>query len=257
MRDDVPRQKFHYDWHWQWDYGNGDLGNQGIHQMDVARWGLNEPKLAESVVTFGGRLGYEDDGQTPNTEMSILQYGDRLLIFETRGLVTKRFQGEEVGQHVGNVFHCENGYLACDYESAAVFDKEGKQVKQFSGGADHFENFIQAVRSRKPADLNGEIEEGHVSSALCHLANISYRLGAPQAFGEAPEALAGNEFATDLFSRTKTHLEENGVKLAEAQYTLGSKLAFDPGVERFVNNSAADALLTREYRKGYEVSAQA
>jgi predicted dehydrogenase len=84
----VRRKQFHYDWHWFWDYGNGDLGNQGIHQMDLARWGLGVDTLSKSVVSYGGRLGYEDAGETANTQTIIHDYGDKSLVFEVRGLPT-------------------------------------------------------------------------------------------------------------------------------------------------------------------------
>src|SRR5947209_11437876 len=92
----------HYDWHWIWDYGNGDLGNQGIHQMDVARWGLNQPGLPKAVVSLGGRFGYIDDGQTPNTLVNLFDYGDSKLIFEVRGLETKDFLADQRGKPTGD-----------------------------------------------------------------------------------------------------------------------------------------------------------
>src|SRR6185295_10148271 len=110
-----------------WDYGNGDLGNQGIHQMDVARWGIAKDHLPESVITFGGRFGYKDDGQTPNTEIAFMDYGDTQLIFETRGLPTKDFKGA----NVGNVFHGTDGYVVLtSYTAGAAFDKDGKLVEK-------------------------------------------------------------------------------------------------------------------------------
>lgn len=259
LRDDVPRQSLHYDWHWQWDYGNGDLGNQGIHQMDVARWGLGADKLADSVITFGGRFGYVDDGQTPNTEMSIMEYGDQLLVFETRGLPTKQFHGDKVSNDIGNVFHCENGYMTCSYTSSVIFDLDGNEIMRFSDGKDeyHYNNFVDAVRSRRVEDLNGEIYEGHVSSALCHLANISYRLGEASDFGDPPAGLAGNEYAVDVFERTKSHLKENNVDPSQVKFAMGPKLKVDPKTESFVDNADANAMTTREYRKGFEVPAQA
>lgn len=259
LRDDVPRQSLHYDWHWQWDYGNGDLGNQGIHQMDVARWGIGANTLADSVITFGGRFGYVDDGQTPNTEMSIMEYGDTLLVFETRGLPTKQFFGDKVSNDIANIFHCENGYMTCSYTSSVVFDLDGNEIKRFSDGKDHYhyQNFVDAVRVNRPEDLNGEIEQGHLSSALCHLANISYQLGEPSDFGDAPAGLAGNEYAVDVFERTKEHLRENEVDPSQVTFAMGPKLKVDVKSESFVGNDAANAMRTREYRKGFEVPAHA
>src|SRR5204862_2846081 len=123
----------HYDWHWFWDYGNGDLGNQGIHEMDVARWGLGKNELAKSVISVGGRFGYVDDGQTANTQICVFDYGDSDLIFEVRGLNTDSYRGAKVG----NVFHCEEGYVVCSgYGSATAFTLDGKVVEQFNGGGD-------------------------------------------------------------------------------------------------------------------------
>src|SRR5205823_4392479 len=169
----------HYEWHWIWDYGNGDLGNQGIHQMDVARWGLGKSELCKGVLSIGGRFGYVDDGQTANTQICVFDYGDAELIFEVRGLKTDAYKGATVG----NVFHCTDGYLVMPgYESAVAYSPSGEKIQSFKGGGDHFGNFIEAVRNRRPDQLNGQILEGHLSSALCHLGNISYRLGSPQVF---------------------------------------------------------------------------
>ncbi|RPI89426.1 MAG: gfo/Idh/MocA family oxidoreductase, partial [Planctomycetaceae bacterium] len=123
----LTRPRFHYDWHWQWDYGNGDLGNQGIHQMDLARWGLGKADIGTSVVSYGGRLGYVDAGETANTQVSIHDYGDKLLVFEVRGLPTDPYRG--VG--VGVVFEGTNGYAVMpSYSGGVVFDKDGNQVRK-------------------------------------------------------------------------------------------------------------------------------
>src|SRR4029077_19084064 len=115
-----------YDWHWVWDYGNGDLGNQGIHQMDVARWGLGRNGLGRSVVSAGGRFGYVDDGQTANTQFSVFDYGDAELIFEVRGLRTADYRGASVG----NVFHCADGYMVFpSYGSATAYGRNGEVIQ--------------------------------------------------------------------------------------------------------------------------------
>jgi predicted dehydrogenase len=246
----LERRSLHYDWHWQWDYGNGDLGNQGIHQMDVARWGLNKNELAKTVQSVGGRFGYVDDGQTANTQLCVFDYGDCELIFEVRGLPTQKL----LGASVGNIFYGPEGYLVCPgYDSAVAYTPKGEVIRKFGGGADHFANFLSAVRSGKKEDLNADIEEGHLSSALCHLGNISYRLGAEVPFSKDGKSFGDDKEAGETLARMEQHLKDNAIPLDKTTYRLGPKLTINPKSESFVNNKAADAMLTREYRKGFEV----
>ncbi len=253
----VTRPQFHYDWHWQWPYGNGDLGNQGIHQMDLGRWGLNLNRLSDSVISYGGRLGYKDAGETPNTQVVVHDYGDKSLVFEVRGLDTGSYKNSKVGV----IFEGSEGYVVMTtYYSGAAFDRDGKMIREFNGNNDgaHFDNFLKAVRSRKIEDLNGDIEEGHLSSALCHTGNISYQLGSQVAANELEKAIAMVETtdnAAQTLERTLAHLKDNGVDLASAKITLGPQLAFDPMSETFPDNDAANALLTRNYRKPFVVPA--
>jgi predicted dehydrogenase len=242
--------RFHYNWHWNWDYGNGDVGNQGIHQMDVARWALDKHTLPTRVMGLGGRFGYEDDGETPNTELAFYDYGDKHLIFEVRGLKTDPLKGAKVG----NIVYGTEGYVVfTDYDTALAFDNKDTQVAEFKGGGDHFGNFLDAVRSRKPSDLHAEILEGHLSSALCHLGNISYRLGSPQPFDAKTKTFGDDKEAYETFGRFEQHLEENGIRLQETTYRLGPTLQFDPKSERFPENESANALLTRAYRAPFVV----
>ncbi len=243
------RQRFHYDWHWFWDYGNGDLGNQGIHQMDIARWALNKNGLANSVFSVGGRFGYVDDGETPNTEISFFDYGDAHLIFEVRGLPTVGLKDVKIG----NIVYGSEGYVVIsdNYGSAAAFDNNNTLVQSFTGDGDHFDNFLSAMRSRKSSDLNGEIEKGHYSSALCHLGNISYRLGSQRAFGGDSQSYSKEE--KDCMERMQVHLTTNGVDLGASKYALGPVLKIDSHKERFHDNAAANAYITREYRAPFVV----
>ncbi len=249
----LMRAHLHYDWHWQWDYGNGDLGNQGIHEMDKARWGLNKNEMPQSVVSVGGRFGYEDDGETANTQICVYDYGESQLIFEVRGLKTAEFQGAKIG----NIFYGSEGYMVVpDYSKAIVFSPKGEELKRFTGGEDHFGNFVKAVRSRKQSDLNADILEGHLSSALCHLGNISYRLGKEEPFNKNSKAFGDNKEAAETFLRMEDHLKDNSVKLDETKYRVGRTLKIENKTESFVNDKEADAMLTREYRKGFEVPAK-
>lgn len=241
--------RFHYNWHWMWDFGSGDLGNQGIHQMDLARWAINKNTLPKSVLGLGGRFGYVDQGETPNTEIALLDYGDVQLMFEVRGLKTEKVKGVSIG----DIIYGENGFVAIhSYSDSNVFDNDGKKVKEFKGGGDHFRNFLDAVRSRKMSDLNAPISEGAPSSQLCHLGNISYRLGTPVKFGDKTK-LGNNKELAETFERFEKHLVENGVKVETDTYRLGRHLTIDPQKQNFGNDAEANALLTRKYRAPFVV----
>src|SRR5262249_16471415 len=213
----LKRRSLHYDWHWVWATGNGDIGNQGIHEMDKARWGLGVAEFPRGVISVGGRLGYEDDGETPNTHISLFDYGDKELIFEVRGLPTRDLKGAMVG----NIYYGADGYVVCpSYFSGTAFGKSGEVIKQFNGHGDHHGNFIEAVRKRRAGDFEGavkhlhaDIEQGHLSSALCHLGNISYRLGNQQAFTPKAEAFGDDKEAADSYARMCEHLKDNKIAL--------------------------------------------
>ncbi|NLH98429.1 MAG: Gfo/Idh/MocA family oxidoreductase [Chthonomonadales bacterium] len=252
----LMRKNLHYDWHWVWNTGNGDLGNQGIHQMDVARWALGKMELAPRVMSIGGRLGYVDDGETANTQMVVFDYGGPQLIFEVRGLPDRTgapAMSRYRGQDIGNVVECEGGYIAGN----KAYDSNDQVIKEFTGqgfrGGDHFANFIEAVRSRKVSDLNADILEGHLSSALCHLGNISYRLGKEADPEEIREAVKRDAAAQETLARMEEHLANNGVDLKATRLRVGPTLRLDPRRERFIGNRAADAMLRDEYRPGFVV----
>ncbi|MBI1901108.1 MAG: gfo/Idh/MocA family oxidoreductase, partial [Planctomycetia bacterium] len=251
----ITRPKFHYDWHWQWAYGNGDLGNQGIHQMDLARWALGVSDVGDGVQSYGGRVGYEDAGETANTQVCIHSFGDKRLVFEVRGLPTQKYRGAGVGVIV---YGTEGVLVLPSYDGGVVYDNDGKEVTTFKGGADryHFENFVQAVRSRKHADLNADILEGHLSSALCHLGNISYRMGTKLAAAEIKERLSGDAEKKETFERLAAHLADNKLDPATTQLTLGAALKVDGKNETLQGASEeALAMLTREYRTPFVVPA--
>ncbi|MCP5518312.1 MAG: Gfo/Idh/MocA family oxidoreductase [Verrucomicrobiales bacterium] len=270
----LTRQRFHYDWHWQRLYGNGDSGNQGPHQTDIARWGLGVNSHPLSVIAYGGRLGYQaerkdenyvDAGDTANTEVAIYDYGDKTMVFETRGLSVDNSADEELnrlfdstrGNKIGVVFYGSEGYLVQrTYTDCVVYDKDLKQVRQFKGGGDHFGNFVDACISRRSADLNADAWEGHLSAALAHLANISYYLGEKHLVTEveAKRVLDGVKSYDDnvaTLERTLKHLTDNGVDLAKYPVSLGPFLKFDPAREIFPDSPEATALVTRDYRAGF------
>jgi predicted dehydrogenase len=259
------RPKLHYDWHWDWNTGNGDAGNQGIHQMDIARWFLGEPALAPRVIAIGGRLGYEDAGNTPNTQVAYLAYEKAPLIFETRGLPrSKAAQGaagkwdldamdQFRGSGVGVLVQCEKGHvLVPNYTRAEAFDRKGNSVKKWEQPENydalktHQDNWLAAVAANDPSRLNADIHEGHLSSSLCHLGGISQRLGEKVRAGEIMEKIAANELLSNAFDRMASHLRANGVDIdGEAVINLGPVLEVDTATEKFASSDAANELRAR------------
>jgi predicted dehydrogenase len=210
--------RFLYNWHWFWDTGNGDIGNQGVHEMDIARWGLGVD-FPNSVVASGGKYAYDDDQETPNTLLARFDYGGREIVFEVRGLQT----GGEADLHmsregcIGNLFFGTEGWMSLDGEGYRIYkgdpaklvDSQKLEDSDRDDTKPHMENFLAAVHSRKPEDLHAAVDVGRISADLCHLANISYRLG-------------------------------------------GEKLAFDPKLERF-SDERANALAHPAHRAPYSI----
>ncbi len=211
--------RFHYNWHWFWDTGSGDIGNQGVHEMDLARWGLGKSTLPHKIHSSGGKFIYDDDQETPNTQLATFEFDNCQLVFEVRGLMTG---GEpHITQHdpnfIGNTFFGSEGYLCLNSEGFQMYRGEKRELVSHMEPAEsdiwetasHVDNFLKAVRSRRQAELNCDAAEGRLSAALCHLANVSYR--------------------------------------------IGRKLAFDPMTETFGNDQEANKYLKREYRPPFVV----
>lgn len=278
----LTRKNLHYDWHWIHDYGNGDLGNQGIHEMDLARWFVGHRTLSRRVMSIGGRLGYDDDGETPNTQLVLHAYDGPPIFFEVRGLPKDRQcqadpavwsksmdapAGFSGGRPIGVIVACEGGKLIIEDggQNLLAMDKAGKIIRRFEqkdpqrgigwtkGDSFIFENWEKVMRTRKTADLSAPILEGHLSSALCHTGMISHQLGRAAPAGEILERLRADQLALEHFESMKEHLGRNGIDLAKPSLMLGPSLAFDPARERFSDNEAANRLLRRADRQPYVV----
>ena len=240
--------RFKYNWHWFWDTGNGDIGNQGVHEIGIARWALKDPQWPETAYAQGGKYAYQDDQETPNTLLASYKYGPRELVFEVRGLLTGGegvpvarkggapaagaaapppstspittvpSKGAPLNVMVGNLFYGTEGWAAMSDQGFQAFKGESNELvaderPEHGPGSDttalHMQNFLSACRSRNYKELHDEIANAYLSASLCHLANISYR--------------------------------------------TGRKLTLAPG-PKFVNDPEANKMLTRDYRKPYVVA---
>ena len=214
--------RFAYNWHWFWDTGNGDIGNQGVHELGIARWAMSDPAWPLTVYAHGGKFAYDDDQETPNTLTASFDFGGRELVFEVRGLLTggEGFVTTPQGSaplnvKIGNLFYGDEGWAAMDNQGFQAFKGESNElILEARPEADsnttalHMQNFLDASRSRRYQDLTDEIANAHLSASMCHLANISYR--------------------------------------------VGRQLTLEAG-PKFVNDAEANKLLTRDYRKPYVV----
>ena len=273
----LTRERFHYDWHWQRLYGNGDLGNQGPHQTDIARWGLGIDSHPTSIISYAGRLGYQaerkdpkyiDAGDTANTEVTIYDYGEKCIVFETRGLDVTNSADEELnrlfnstrGNKIGVVFYGSEGFVVqSSYGRCAAYDLKYELLEEFKINGDlnsvHFGNFLDACRKRDRNVLTADVREGHLSAGMSHLGNISYYMKQDNLVSESElrselgkiKSLDDNMATLD---RTLAHLRQNEVDLEKYPLSLGAKLDFDPENEVF-EQSEANQWLSRNYRDGF------
>lgn len=254
----LRRQTFHYDWHWFWSTGTGEMGNIGAHHLDHARWAAGLEGLPERVVCFGGRYGWNDNGETPNTQIAYFDYQPFPILYEQRGL--PRRKGEDIrdtykGLRTSLRLECEGGIFAGGRGGGWAMDNEGRRIAQFpgDGGATHQANFIDAVRSRKVEDLRADIQVGHTSAILCHMANVSYLLGRRLPPESIIASVKENSLVVDAAERTLAHLESNEIDLNADPVCMGPMLTWDAGRGVFTGDMASDAnmLLTRNYRAPY------
>ncbi|MCL2624588.1 MAG: gfo/Idh/MocA family oxidoreductase, partial [Planctomycetaceae bacterium] len=235
---------------------------------DIARWHLGVDRFPNSVISYGGRLGYDmerndpdyiDAGDTANTETSIFDYGDKCIVFEVRGLETPAYKGASVGV----IVYGSEGYLVQkEYGLSIAYDNDGKVVKEFKGGNDdmHFNNFVEAVKTDNPGILNADARCGHLSAGMSHIGNISYYLGENNkvSAGEARRILEGIKSLDnndETLGRMVEHLtsDKNKVDLRKTPIAMGPLLKMDPEKEVFIGNDEANAMLTREYRDDFVV----
>ena len=266
----IYREKLHYDWHWDWNTGSGEMGNWGVHILDDIRNVLfDKCTLPPRILSGGGRVAWDDGGETPNVHFVYFDTGPETgnipVVFSLSNLSRKAGEKNTAPNYrniqSGYVIQFENGYYAGGRGGGAAFDGSGKRLQSFKGdgGGKHAANFIDAVRSRKVDGLNADIERAHYSSSWCHLANVAYRVGQTYSRDKAESIAQSSGPWRELLDGFHAHLEAHQVDLAQANLKVSSALELDPAREMFTGASAtpdALALLRGTYRKPYTMPEQ-
>jgi len=250
----IYRDRLQYDCSFDWNTGDGESCNQGVHEVDVARWCLGEKMLPRRVMSIGGRFLFNDACNVPNTQIIYYDFPTAPLLYEVHNLCKAKGSAEMPafrGERVGVIVDCEGGSVSL-YRGIA-WDNEGKQVRSFSGGGDHFVNFIEAVRSGRCEDLNAEVLEGHLSTAVCHTGNISYRLGSKASKEQMHAQVRDIPIFSEMFNRLLEHLAAHEIDVDAKTVTLGPWLEIDREDERFKDNEHANRLVRGFYREPYVV----
>jgi predicted dehydrogenase len=264
--DPIMREYFHYDWHWFWEYGNGDLGNMGVHYMEACRIAAGANQLPAKVMSFGGRFGYEDNGETPNTLVTYFDFGGPPVVFEVRGLPKDRYflptewdksrkisMDEHYTLQIGVLVHCADGFVA----NNTAYDNRGRTIRVFEPEAkdDLKENFVEAVKTRDRRIQRADILDGHYASALVHMANISYRIGVESDQHEMREKAKGITGYEETCERCMDHLQALSVDFKQDPILAGPLLSFDNMAEAFTGifSQQANALLKRDYREPFVI----
>jgi predicted dehydrogenase len=245
--DPLTRPKLHYDWHWFWSTGDGDLGNSGVHPIDACRYMAGLNGLPRRVRCLGGRFGVDDAAETPNTQLTLVDYPGLPMLVENRNLPAKagqRAMDAFRGIREGFALDCEGGSFVGLKGGGVIYDREGKRLRQFpgEGGGRHLANFLDAVRSRRGGDLNAPLAEGHASSAVCHLGNLSWRLGREDALAACREAVRPHAGAAELVDQLAGHLRANQLDLGQARFRIGPWLEVAPDTGALTTVEGASAV---------------
>lgn len=260
----LTRPKLHYDWHWVWSTGNGDLANSGIHAFDVCRWFAGEAGLPLRTRSLGGRFVWNDTGQTPNTQLTLLEYPKVPFLIENRNLprrIGMRTMDAHLGIREGFALHFEGGRFVGLRGGGRVYDNDGNGIRSFSGdgGAGHAINFIDAVRSRNSKGLHAPIDEGHASTSACELGNISWRIGRPATIETCLEAVGPHPGSMDAVAALAKNVNANGIDLQNSPFTLGPWVRVGKGRIQSVDGEdngvleKARLLAKGNARKPYEI----
>lgn len=258
--EDIPiyRDSLHYDWHWDWNTGNGDIANLGTHVADIARKFLGDPPPPQHVTTFGNRFLWKDAGHTPNMQVAAFDFAEAPIIVEVNNFAATPGSGSSPAfrqTRMGEVVICEGGEFR-GHGGGKVYDNNGQVIKKFGGGNPHQQNFIDAVISRKAEDLNCDIAQGHASGSLTLLAGIAWRTGVPASLEEIKEKLEHNPWLMDAFERYTEQAERWGIRFDQEPWILGTGLSYDSEREIFTGAGAEQAnpfLKRQNYRNNFIV----
>jgi predicted dehydrogenase len=255
-KDPIYRDQLQYDCSFTWNMGDGESCNQGVHEIDLARWLLGYTGLPRRTMSIGGRFVFNDAGEVPNTQITCYDYPDAPILYEVHNLPkAKEFMTPEKwntlpdfkGTKTGVCVQCEGGYTL----GTAAFDNSGQKLQSFPGSEDHFANFIKALRSGKREDLNAEIAEGHLSTAICHVGNLSYRLGRTASLPEQRQRVGDTPCWRQMHDRYVQYLGDLGVDPNTS--TLGPWLQCDAKDERIKDDPKANELVKGFYRQPFTV----
>ena len=256
------RPKLQYDCSFDWNTGDGESCNQGVHEVDIARWCLGAEELPRRVISIGGRFNADDAADVPNTQIIYYDFPTAPILYEVHNLPkAKKYMATPEafrknmpsfrGVGTGVAVDCEGGYLS--FPNCVAYDKDGKKITSFSGGEDHFENFIEAVRNRKRENLRAEVSVGHLSTAITHTGNVSYRVGRKATATEIRDQISDVPPFVEMYDRFLEHLAAHEIDVSRPNVVLGDWLRVDRKAERFVDHAAANALAQGTYRPPYLV----
>jgi hypothetical protein len=259
----IYRDKLQYDWHWVWNTGSGEMGNWGVHVLDDLRNNVlrDQPALPKRILGGGGRVVWDDAGETPNVHFVYFDTGTIPVVLGLTNLTAEpgsKRGPKPPGPGSGYIAYCEGGRLEGQRGKAAAFDADGKLIKEFkgtSGSGRHQENFIEAVRSGDASMLNSDVQLGNDSTGWCNLANVAFRVGGKYSAADAKQVPDSSGLWGGLLGEMEKLLTAHGLALTDAEIKLSPMLELDAATEQFVGDhaDAANGFLKREYRAPFVV----
>ena len=258
----VMRQQFHYDWHWQWNWGDGEMANWGIHYLDDVRHLLGTKNVPIKIQAAGNRFAWDDNGQTPNMHMALATLDDIPVVIDVRNLPDPLRGGGRSGavylnSRGGNFIQCEEASLRLSRGGGSAYDRDNKRIRRYAGdgGGTHTSNFIEGMRTRRTQDLAAEVEVGHLSTVVCHQANIAWRVGKNAPVEQIRQAMKSHPDALNTLTDMLQQLPGSDVDLSKTPFVLGPELTYDPVNEQFTGSHApqANAYLKCSYRAPFVI----